>query len=491
MNQITIDFNKKGSIISKYIYGHFAEHLGKCIYGGFYVGEKSPIPNIRGLRIDIIEALKHIKIPVLRWPGGCFADEYHWEEGIGEKRTRGKSINTHWGMVTESHEFGTHEFFDLCELINSDAYVAGNLGSGTVYEMQNWVDYISCEKGTTMSSLRKDNGREKPWKLPFFGVGNESWACGGNMTPDYYSDLYRHYQTFVKNYPGNSVKKIACGPNNDDYNWTEILMKNASTFMWGLSLHYYTTTKNTFSKMGEAINFGQDEYDSIIKYTYLMDEYIQKHSEIMDKYDKDKKVALVIDEWGTWYKAKLGANKRFLNQQNTIRDAISASIHFNIFHKHSERVKMANLAQTVNVLQSVILTNGDTIIKTPTYHVFDLYKSHQDNISLPVIEKVLQHEDYPYLSSTASYNEENNIIYFSISNAHSTLPQDCQLAINNIKDIKNITGKILKGDAINAYNDSDQLERVSLSVYKDFIIEKEITLKLPPLSIITLEIKIT
>lgn len=491
MNQITIDFNKKGGIISKYIYGHFAEHLGRCIYEGFYVGENSPISNIRGIRTDIINALKHIKIPVLRWPGGCFADEYHWQEGIGEKSTRKKSINTHWGMVPESHEFGTHEFFDLCELINCEAYVAGNLGSGTVYEMQNWVDYITCEKGTSMSTLRKVNGKKQPWKLPFFGIGNESWSCGGNMTPEHYSNLYKQYQTFVKNYPGNSVKKIACGPNSNDYNWTEVLMKNVSNLMWGLSLHYYTTTYNTFSKMGEANDFPQEEFDSIIKNSYLMDEYIENHSKIMDKYDKEKKVALIIDEWGTWYKSKQGTNKRFLYQQNTIRDAISASIHFNIFHKHCERVKMANLAQTINVLQAVILTDGDTMIKTPTYHVFDLYKSHQENISLSVEEKVEQHKDYPYLSSTASYNKEDNTIYFSISNAHKTLPQTCQLIIKDIVYIKNITGRILLGDAINAYNDSEQLKRVSITNFTDFTIQKEVTLTLPPLSIVTLDITIT
>ena len=367
MNKVKVEVSKKGGQISKYIYGHFAEHLGRCIYDGIWVGKGSEIPNVNGMRTDIIDALKHIKIPVLRWPGGCFADEYHWMDGVGPARDRKRSLNTHWGMVTETHDFGTHEFFELCELLGCDAYVAGNLGSGTVREMQDWVDYISCVTGTTMSELRKENGREEPWKLPFFGIGNESWACGGNMRPQYYADLYRQYQTYVKNYPGNVIKKIACGPNEDDYNWTEEVMKNASKFMWGFSLHYYTRVHNNFKEMGYSNKFGEDEWHNIIKYTYLMDQYIEKHSEIMDKYDPDKKVALVIDEWGTWYKAITGTNRRFLHQQNTIRDAVSASIHFNIFHKNHERVKMANLAQTVNVLQSVILTYDDVMIKTPTY----------------------------------------------------------------------------------------------------------------------------
>ncbi|MBN2853629.1 MAG: alpha-N-arabinofuranosidase [Clostridia bacterium] len=490
MNKITVNFSNDGPIISRYIYGHFAEHLGKCIYDGFFVGENSAIPNIRGIRQDIIEALKEIKVPVLRWPGGCFADEYHWMDGIGDKRERKESINTHWGMVTETNHFGTHEFFDLCDMIGCDAYVAGNLGSGTVKEMQDWVDYISCEKGTAMSSLRKDNGRKEPWKLPFFGVGNESWACGGNMTPQYYSDLYRQYQTYVRNYPGNAVKKIACGAHDDFYEWTDTVMKNAASFMWGLSLHYYTTTFSTFSKMGEAVDFEPEEWDNIIRNSYKMDTYIKNHSTIMDKYDPDKKVAMVIDEWGTWYKAKLGSNKRFLHQQNTIRDAVSASIHFNIFHKYCDRVKMANLAQTVNVLQAVILTDGETMIKTPTYHVFDLYKYHQDNISLDVKEQVETKDEIPYLSSTASFNEEENTLYFSISNSDMLSERDCQLDFLNLGEIKKAEGMILYGDEINSHNTKENPDQVSIKKFTDFTLKKEITLKLPPRSVVTLILSI-
>ena len=488
MNNVDIEFNTNGQVISKYIYGHFAEHLGRCIYDGIFVGENPDIPNTKGIRNDIIEALKNIKIPVLRWPGGCFADEYHWMDGIGPKENRKKSINTHWGMVTESHEFGTHEFFNLCELLNCEAYVAGNIGSGTVKEMQDWVDYISCKSGSSMSQLRNNNGRKSPWSLPFFGVGNENWACGGNMTAQYYSDLYKQYQTYVRSFSKDKIKKIACGPNSGDYNWTDTVMKNAGKLMWGLSLHYYTTVNSSFSNMGYATNFNINEWYNIINNSYIMDEYITKHSEIMDKYDPSKKVALVIDEWGTWYNSKPGTNRRFLNQQNTIRDAISASIHFNIFHKHTSRVKMANLAQTVNVLQSVLLTDDDVLIKTPTYHVFDLYKCHQENMLLDINEK---YEKTNILSSTASYNKENNMISFSISNADASKVNHCNISISNISNIKNVSAKILIGDKIDSHNTKEDLENVKIVDYIDYTInKKEIILKLPPRSVLTMNISI-
>ncbi len=490
LNKVEFDISKKGGQISKYIYGHFAEHLGRCIYDGFWVGRESEIPNINGIRKDVVNALKKIKVPVLRWPGGCFADEYHWMDGIGPKRDRKRCLNTHWGMVTETHDFGTHEFFELCELLECEAYVAGNMGSGTVKEMQDWVDYISCANGTSMSELRKENGREEPWELPFFGIGNENWACGGNMRPEYYADLYRKYQTYVKNYPGSSVRKIACGPNEDNYEWTDTVMKIASKFMWGLSLHYYTMVNNNFHNMGNSDKFGEDDWHSIIKYTYLMDKYINGHSKIMDKYDPEKKVALVVDEWGTWYKAIAGTNRRFLHQQNTIRDAVSASIHFNIFHANCDRVKMANLAQTVNVLQSVILTYGETMIKTPTYHVFDLYKEHQDNTHLPLTENPGDYRGLPQTSSTASINEETGVVYYSVSNADSENNAEMEVVINGINSISETTAHLLTAPEITTHNTMEEPDNVHIVEFSGLNISGgKITFRLPPRSVMTISIK--
>lgn len=489
MNKAVVDIRKKGGQISKYIYGHFAEHLGRCIYDGMWVGKDSKVPNSNGIRLDVVEALKNLNIPVLRWPGGCFADEYHWKDGIGPERNRKRQVNTHWGMVTETNAFGTHEFMELCDMIGCEPYIAGNLGSGTIKDMQDWVDYLSCEKGTAMSELREQNGREKPWRLPFFGIGNESWSCGGNMTPEYYSDLYKRYQTFVKNYPGNHVRKIACGANDNDYNWTEVVMKRAASFMWGLSLHYYTKVNNNFSEMGYSHKFNEDEWYNIIKYSYQMDEYIKGHSEIMDKYDPEKKVAMVVDEWGTWYKALAGTNKRFLHQQNTIRDAVSAAIHFNTFHKYNDRVKMANLAQTVNVLQAVLLTYDDVMIKTPTYHVFDLYKCHMDSTYIDVSVDSGLYRGLPETDTTASINEETGTIFVSVCNSNPEIEAEYNVDLLGLNREASVCCRILTGSEITSHNTPEEPDKVSIAEFTNFCVEENrISCKLPPRCVATFEI---
>lgn len=386
MTKLIINPSGKRNKINKEIYGHFSEHLGRCIYGGIYVGEDSPIPNRNGMRTDVVEALKHIKVPVLRWPGGCFADEYHWKDGIGPKESRKRMINTHWGGVVEDNSFGTHEFFELCEQLGCEAYVNGNLGSGTVQEMSEWVEYITFDGISPMAELREKNGRKKPWKLDFFGVGNENWGCGGNMNPDYYGNEYRRYQTYVRNYdPEQPVNKICCGANSDDYEWTSEVLKTCFRhcpehlhgFMDGLSLHYYTLPGDWGSK-GSATEFDEKEWYKTLKKALYMKDLVERHGHIMDEFDPDKKIGMIVDEWGAWYDVEPGTNPGFLYQQNTMRDAMIAGLTLNIFNKHSDRIKMANLAQIVNVLQSVILTDGADLILTPTYHVFDLYKYHQE-----------------------------------------------------------------------------------------------------------------
>ncbi|MCQ2537816.1 MAG: alpha-N-arabinofuranosidase [Lachnospiraceae bacterium] len=369
--------------IDKEIQGHFSEHLGRCIYEGLYVGENNKeIPNVNGMRKDVVEALKEMKIPVLRWPGGCFADEYHWKDGIGPKETRKKMINTHWGGVLEDNSFGTKEFFELCKQLGCRTYINGNLGSGTVQEMSEWVEYMTFDGVSPMADLRKANGNEDPWTVDFFGVGNENWGCGGNMTPEYYANEYRRYQTYVRHYPDSKnpdkprIYKVACGANAADYNWTDVVMKIAGNYMDGLSLHYYTVPD--WAHKGAATGFTKDEYYKTIKLMNFTDELLDKHIAIMDKYDPNRRVGLIFDEWGTWYDVEPGTNPGFLYQQNTMRDAIVAGTTLNIFNKHCNRVRMANIAQLVNVLQSVILTEGAKMVKTPTYYVFKMYADHQD-----------------------------------------------------------------------------------------------------------------
>lgn len=470
---------EKGPKISKYIYGHFAEHLGRCIYEGIYVGEDSSIPNVNGMRTDVVEALKNIKIPVLRWPGGCFADEYHWKDGIGPKENRKKIVNTNWGGVTENNHFGTHEYFELLRQLGCEAYINGNVGSGTVQEMQEWIEYMTMDGESPMANLRRENGHDDPWKVKFFGVGNESWGCGGNMRPDYYADVYRRYQTFVRQYGKDKIYKIACGPNIDDYNWMDRVMSIAAPFMDGISLHHYALT-GAWEDKGPALGFEESQWWSLLKSAKKMDELITKHSTIMDKYDPEKRVGLIVDEWGSWLAVEPGTNPGFLYQQNTIRDAMVAALTLNIFHKHADRVHMANIAQTVNVLQAMISTEGDKMVKTPSYHVFDLYKVHQD------ADVVASYGDE---SDTLSYtvSKKDGMISISLCNYSLTDTQTLDVAGefgDTIAEARYITA-----DKMDEHNDFEHPENITI---KDFdgakLVDGQLSITIPPMSVATIRI---
>ncbi len=490
MQKYLINPNQKLSKINKDIYGTFSEHLGRCIYEGTYVGEDSPIPNKNGMRTDVVEALKEMGLPVLRWPGGCFADEYHWKDGIGPKENRKKMINTHWGGLVEDNSFGTHEFFELCEQIGCDAYVNGNVGSGTVQEMSEWVEYITFDGLSPMSELRKQNGHEKPWKLKYFGIGNENWGCGGHMLPEYYADQYRRYETYVRDYHGNEhIYRVACGPNAFDYNWTEVLLKKACSRLNGLSLHYYTLPTGDWGHKGAALTYTDDEYYQTIYRAYKMEELVRRHTEIMNHYDPEKRVDLIVDEWGTWYDVEEGTNPGFLYQQSTIRDALVAALTLNIFNKHSDRIRMANIAQTVNVLQSVILTDGEKMLLTPTYHIFKMYKSHAENTLLGsfITTDYLDDKQTPVLTESASCKDDGTIVS-TISNVSLT---DCEEVKCQIADFKvsSVTAEILTGN-VRDYNSFDKKDTVKTKEFTDFSLTDDgFIAKIPPCSVVKFIIK--
>ncbi|WP_116952002.1 alpha-N-arabinofuranosidase [Jiangella endophytica] len=389
-----IDLDVTGPTISRHLYGHFAEHLGRCIYGGFWVGEDSGLPNEGGIRLDVVEALRALRIPNLRWPGGCFADEYHWRDGIGPREQRPQMVNTHWGDVVENNHFGTHEFMALCELLGADPYVSGNVGSGTVREMSEWVEYLTRDGESPMANLRRAHGRDEPWRVPFWGLGNEPWGCGGNLRAEAYADLARQYATYCRDQSGNTLYRIAAGASDDDYAWTEALMKTISclscgneprNYFQGVSFHYYTVT-GPWQHKGSATEFDTDAYYTTMVKARKVEEIIRGHAAVMDVYDPQKTVGLVLDEWGTWWDVEPGTHPGFLYQQNTLRDALVASVHFDAFHRHADRLSMANIAQTVNVLQAMILTDPDSgaLVLTPTYHVFAMNTAHHDAASLAV-----------------------------------------------------------------------------------------------------------
>lgn len=478
--------------INKNIYGHFSEHLGRCIYEGLWVGEDSPIPNTDGIRNDVLEALRELKVPVLRWPGGCFADEYHWRDGIGPRESRKRMINTHWGGVVENNHFGTHEFFRLCELIGAEPYICGNVGSGTVQEMSEWLEYMTFDGESPLANLRRQNGRDKPWKLKYFGVGNENWGCGGSMLPEYYADLYRQYQTYCRQYGDNKLYKIAGGANSDDYRWTEVLMQKAAGQMDGLSLHYYTVP-GTWESKGSATDFEERDWEITMRKAMHMDELLDRHSTVMDRYDPERRVGMIVDEWGTWFDVEPGTNPGFLYQQNTMRDALVAAVHLHIFHKHCNRVQMANIAQLVNVLQAVVLTEGERMLLTPTYHVLKMYAVHQDAEALALHGEFGSYgtEDgkaLPQVGATAS--RKDGVVHVSLYNLHPKEAAEVTLELRGSEAGFDCEGAVLAGDAIGAHNTFDAPAQVEPKPFQATSVEGAgYKIRLAPASIATVRFK--
>jgi alpha-N-arabinofuranosidase len=494
MNRIIINADFGQHIISRHLYGHFAEHLGRCIYDGIWVGENSPIPNTRGIRNDIVEALRRIKVPNLRWPGGCFADDYHWKDGIGPKEQRPRTINL-WGYVIENNHFGTHEFMDLCDQLGCEPYFCGNVGSGTEQEMEQWVEYLTFDGDSSMANLRRQNGREEPWKVPFWGVGNENWGCGGHMRPEYYADLYFRYQTFIRRYGDNPLMKIAGGYGGSDTTGKGLEMffqhipSQLLHMIEGVSLHYYVYLPQR--KEHSATQFGEREWFEVLKYAAEIEGAIERHANVLDRYDPDKRIWLIVDEWGAWYPVEPGTNPAFLYQQNSLRDALVAALTLHIFHAHGDRVRMANLAQIVNVIQSVILTDGDKMILTPTYHVFDMFKVHQDATFLPLN---LECDDYsfegntlPAVSASASRDQDGHV-HLTLCNLdpHKDLDVSCEL---RGMQASTITGEVLTAREMNAHNTFDKPDVVHPATFDGARLQDgKLMIRLPAKSVVALTI---
>jgi len=474
--------------ISRHIYGHFAEHLGRGIYDGFWVKDEVGAWHLRD---DVIEALRQINIPNLRWPGGCFADTYHWKDGIGPRAERPTIINTHWGGVTEDNSFGTHEFMELIDRLDAEPFFVGNVGSGTVEELAQWVEYVNFDGVSPMADLRRQNGREEPWGIKYWGIGNETWGCGGNMQPEFYADVYRRYATYVRSYGGTDPIRVAVGPPGEYYEWTEVLMREAGELVDGIDLHHYTVV-GTWADKGSAIDFGEREWFVAMQKALHMDEILTRHSNIMDRYDPEKRVALIVGEWGMWHDPHPGSNPGFLYQQNTLRDALVAAVSLNIFNQHADRVRMANIAQTVNVLQAMILTEGAQMILTPTYHVFEFYTVHHDATLLPIALEKGQYaydgDSIPAVSASAS-RDQDGTIHITLSNFDPNAPRTITADIRG-EDVSQVTGRILTAPAMNAHNTFEQPEVVRPAPFEGAQLASEtLTVELPPKSIVVLALE--
>ncbi len=492
--QVTIHADQGKSKINKEIYGQFAEHLGSCIYGGLWVGPDSPIPNQQGYRLDVLQALKALKVPVLRWPGGCFADDYHWRDGIGPKSERPSLRNNNWGGTVEDNSFGTHEFLNLCELLGCEPYISGNVGSGTVQEMAQWVEYMTGTTDTPMGKLRAKNGREKPWHVKYFGIGNEAWGCGGNMTADYYSDEFRRYNTYLRDQPGNRLYRIASGASDYDYKWTRTCMQKIGRKMNAISVHYYTVKE--WNNKGKATAFSPEEYYLTLEKCLDVDNVVRRHCQIMDETDPEKHIALMVDEWGTWWDEEEGTIKGHLYQQNSMRDAMVAALMLNVFHKYTDRVKMANIAQVVNVLQAMILTDQKDkghMVLTPTYHVFQMYQGFQEATHLPLDIQcdsltTTEGKNVPALSASAARQADGSLI---LSLANTRLDKEQTITVNlSGTEAKTAEGSILTSKNVADYNDFEHPEVVKPQPFKNAKIKKnQLTVKLPAKSIVVLNIK--
>jgi alpha-N-arabinofuranosidase len=485
-----IDTSKAGPVIEREVYGQFAEHLGRSVYEGIWVGENSPIPNTGGYRTDVLEALKKIHVPVVRWPGGCFADEYHWRDGIGPRDKRPVRINTHWGWVPEDNAFGTHEFMDFTEMLGAEAYIAGNMGSATPQEMANWVEYMTSDLPTTLANERRANGREKPWKVKYIGVGNETWGCGGAMTPEYSADLHKRYQTFIKTPGDKPIIKVASGAPGDDENWTDVMLAKAKGTMNAISLHYYTLPTGNWDKKGAATGFDEKAWASTLRNAIFIGDIISRHSKIMDKYDPEKKIALYVDEWGTWYDEEPGTKAGFLYQQNSLRDAEVAALTLNIFHRHTDRVKLTAIAQMVNVLQAMILTDGAKMVLTPTYHVFDMYQPFMGATPLAASVNGPNYTrgdaTVPAVDVSAARGKDGKV-YLALVNTDPNNPARVTTEIPGIR-AKSVAGRILTGPAMDTHNTFDRPNTIQPAPFRGKVSGGKLVFDLPSKSVVVVRV---
>jgi alpha-N-arabinofuranosidase len=481
--------------INPNVYGHFAEHLGTCIYDGVWVGEESDQPNTGGIADDVVALLKKIRPPVLRWPGGCFADDYHWRDGIGPRERRPRGINIHWGNVIETNAFGTHEFMQLCRALGAAPYLAGNLGSGTPQEMRDWVEYCNFPGGTTLTNLRAANGDPAPLGVRYWGVGNENWGCGGNFTPEDYAAEYRRYSTFLRDFGDTPVSLIACGPNNNNLEWTRRFFTKLHDVMHrairihGFAAHYYCRTPAT------ALEYDQNGWYQLLLQAQAMEPLVVQQRGLMDTFDPERKIGLIVDEWGTWHQPTPGRPPRSLWQQNTLRDALVAAITLDIFNRHADKVVMANIAQTVNVLQALILTEQGRAIATPTYHVYDLYQGHQGATSLrTIIEAEPIGFEYdgasralPGLSGSASIRDRT--LTLTVVNPRLGAPAEATVRLHGDLSVRSATETVLTHADMRAHNTLEQPEALRLSDARSVDLQgRSFTYTFAPQSVTRLEL---
>jgi len=466
--EVGVDTAHPGPKLDRHVFGQFAEDLGTGLYGGIWVGRDSPIPNTRGIRNDVVAALKELHVPVVRWPGGCFADEYHWQDGIGPAAARRPQPNYNWGGVLESNQFGTDEFMDFAQQIGTEAYISVNVGSGTVKEAADWMQYMTADAGSAWGQQRAANGHPAPYRVAMLGLGNESWDCGGHMSAAEYGFQLKLYARFVHNWnKAQPMQRVAVGPGGPKTgDYTESVMKiwhDNADWDWdleGMSLHSYTVGK--WPPSWPATHFGEPDYAKSLAETLKMDGLIRTNAAIMDRYDPQKKISLVVDEWGAWLAPTPGSTTGFLQQQNSQRDAVLAALNLNIFSRYADRVRNANIAQMVNVLQAMILTDGPKMILTPTYHVFRLYVPFQDAAILPVKYAAGSYSvgdfNLPRVDVIAARTQDGKIAV-AITNVDAGQPATVEVDLGKVS-ARSASGETLAAQKVDSVNTFDSPKTV-------------------------------
>lgn len=479
MSKIIISSNLNSDFISPELHSQFIEFLGECIYDGIWVGEKSDIPNYSGMRKEVVDALKVLAPPVIRWPGGCYADTYHWRDGIGERASRPVTYNENFGTYeTDNNHFGTHEFMVLCEMVGARPWLNVNVLSGGVREMREWVEYCNRSEKTALSMERAKNGSEKPFQVQYWGLGNESWDGGGRMTAQLYAEEYRKYSSAMPlcdardPESGFKLTKIASGPDGNKpverVKWTkdffEELGKYRTPDIDAIDLHFYNW--NVEKGEDSDVDFGEKEWYRVIDGCLELESIIKEQYELVNEGTKnfpqkegfwetpEYKCDLVVGEWGNWHGASF-RTRPALYQQCTIRDAITSALTLDIFHRNCDMVKMACVAQTVNVLNSLILTQDEHTILTSNYDVFLMYKVHRGAKKLEITEEEPDHRIYTFAS------EKEDKIYVNIVNTDMTDEKMVDLQFADSVDAEKV--QVLVSDEITACNTVDQPNRIRMA----------------------------
>ena len=499
--RLVVKADQPGPKISRDIFGQFAEHLGTGIYGGIWVGPRSPIPNVRGVRSDVVAALRAIQVPNVRWPGGCFGDNYHWRNGIGPRALRPATLNPDWGGVIEPNGFGTAEYFDFLSQIGAEAFISENVGSGTVEEAADWFEYMTSNKPTTLAKRRASNGHPAPYQVKYLGLGNESWGCGGAMSPDHYVEEMKRFARYTRNYnpiqqsPATAMKRIAVGWDSGNSDYTDAVMRAWKDKVWswdieGVSLHGYTIP-NSWEKKGPSVGFGEDEYAKGIAATLKMKDWIARQSAIMDKYDPDKKVGLFVDEWGIWTDSNPGTNPGFLQQQNTLRDAIIAALNLNLFMRNADRVRGSNIAQMINVLQAMIFTDGAKLVLTPTYQVYRMYVPFHDATTVPVSFDAGTYSygdlHLPKVDAIAA-RDSSGKMWLAVVNVDPNMPASFAAAIEGA-NVHTANGQLLTAVSVDAHNSFERPNDVLPRPFAGRISGGQLLFDLPSKSIALIELR--